>query len=301
MSKKTVSIIGATGLLGREALIRLRRHTDWEVVGSGVDDVGKVDITNDVAIQKHFELYHPDVVINCAAFSNVDACETPEGFEVAKEVNGYAVGRLARYCAIHHASFVHISTDYVFGDNREAGYDEYYETYAPLNSYGRTKQLGEQEMMEIAGGAVNSSFVNQDLKFYIMRISWLFGAGAGNFMSKIIDAARSRDCISVVVDEVGSPTYTKDVAMALIYILQHRLPGGIYHVSGHGSCSRYEFAKEILSAKAIHTDVLPTTMDQFPRKAKVPNYSFLLNTKLPQMRDWREMVRDFLLGGDPDS
>jgi dTDP-4-dehydrorhamnose reductase len=294
MSKKTVSIIGATGLLGREVLSRLRRHTDWQVVGSGVNDVGKVDITSDDAIQKHFELYHPDIVINCSAFSNVDACETPEGFEVAKEVNGYGVGRLARYCETYQATFLHISTDYVFGDNSETGYDEYYDKYTPLNSYGRTKQIGEQEVIRIAGGTVNSSFVNQDLQFYIVRISWLFGDGAGNFMSKIIHAARIRDSISVVVDEVGSPTYTKDVAMALIHILQHRLPGGIYHASGHGSCSRYEFAKEILSAKAIHTNVLPTTMDQFPRKAKVPHYSFLLNTKLPQMRDWREMVRDFL-------
>lgn len=234
-------------------------------------------------------------MINCAAFSNVDACETPEGFEVAKEVNGYGVGRLARYCETYQATFLHISTDYVFGDNSETGYDEYYDKYTPLNSYGRTKQIGEQEVTKIAGGTVNSRFVNQNLQFYIVRISWLFGDGAGNFMSKIINAARSCDFISVVVDEVGSPTYTKDVAMALIYILQHSLPGGIYHVSGHGSCSRYEFAKEILNAKAIHTDVLPTTMDQFPRKVKVPHYSFLLNTKLPQMRDWREMVRDFLV------
>lgn len=300
MSGKTVSIVGATGLLGREVLSRLRRHTDWQVVGSGADGVEKVDITNDAAVQKHFELYRPDVVINCAAFSNVDACETPDGFEAAKEVNGYAVGRLARCCAAYHAGFAHISTDYVFGDNRETGYDEYYDTYTPLNGYGRTKLIGEQEVMEIAGGVVNSGFVNQDLPFYIVRISWLFGAGAGNFMSKIIAAARSRDSISVVVDEVGSPTYTKDVAMALISILQHRLPGGMYHVAGHGSCSRYEFAKEILSAKDIHTEVLPTTMDQFPRKAKVPHYSFLLNTKLPQMRDWREMVRDFLLNGGTD-
>ncbi len=281
MVNRIKALIIGKGLLGNEVIKQAEKFTDWEVVTSDVSDAGGMDITNEESVKDSFEKIHPDIVINCAAFTNVDACETPEGFELAKKVNGYGPGILARYSVEYGATFIHISTDYVFGDNRQEGYEEDYDQFKPLNKYAETKLLGEQEVGKFKG------------KIYIVRTSWLFGEGARNFLGKILELSETRDTLKVVTDEVSSPTYVKDLAQRLIYIIEANIEPGIYHAAGNGAASRFDFAKAIIKYAGKSTKVEPTTSAEFGRKTDIPTYSVLLNTKLPPMRNWEVMVEDY--------
>ncbi len=306
MDKLKVLIIGSKGLLGKEMVKQMEKDVDYEIITSDVSDEGGIDITSEESVKDYFEKHQPDVVINCAAFTNVDACETPEGFELAKKVNGYGPGILAKYCKDNDAIFIHFSSDYVFGDNKKDGYPEDYSNFKPLNKYAESKLLGEQEIIKVFDGTHNSpagrslgaggQLTTHNPKAYILRTSWLFGAGATNFIAKIIKYAKEKDYLEVVTDEVSSPTYIKDLAERTIYIIKEKPEGGIYHVSGKGHCSRYDFAKEILKWAKIDTEVRPITWEKFAanRKTQIANYSYLLNTKLPPMRDWQEMVKDYV-------
>lgn len=295
--QKTALIIGSHGMLGGELVRQSKKYTNWEVTTSDVSDLGGIDITNESSVKKYFEQYKPDIVINCAAFTNVDACETEDGFEIAKKVNGYGPGILAKHSAKNKALFIHISTDHVFGDDRRDGYEEDYNKFSPPNKYGESKLLGEQEVIEAAGGVDKndkSKFKNQENMTYIVRTSWLFGEGAKNFIAKIIELSQKLDTLKVVTDEVSSPTYVKDLAQRLIYIAEKQPEPGIYHASGQGEANRYNFARAILKEIDSKTRLLPTTHAEFGRKIKVPVYSVLLNTKLPVMRKWEEMVTEFI-------
>jgi len=294
MSKSVLSIIGISGLLGREVMKQAKNSNKWQVVGSDIADEVKIDITDPKSIEDHFNQYKPDAVVNCAAYTDVDGCETEKGFNIAEKVNGYGVGNLAKACKKAGSSFVHISTDYVFGDNKQDGHDEYYDKYLPLNNYAKSKLLGEEELIKNSGGLEDSDFADQDPKMYILRTSWLYGKGAKNFISRIIELAKERDFLEVVTDEISSPTYIKDLAERILYILDEQPKGGIYHASGNGACSRYDFAKEILKWAKIDTPIKPCTHEKYPRKTKISEYSYLLNTKLPPMRDWKEMVEDYI-------
>jgi len=295
-------IIGSHGMLGSELVKQAKKFTDWDVVTSDVSDEGGIDITSEISVMDYFKKYRPDIVINCAAFTNVDACETDEGFAIAKKVNGYGPGLLAKYCVKNKALFIHISTDYVFGDDlpdqqagENGGYKEDYDVFKPLNKYAETKLIGEEEVKKVYGGVVNGSdFSIQNPKGYIVRSSWLFGEGAKNFLAKILELSEKMDTLKVVTDEVSSPTYVKDLSQRLIYIAEKKPAGGIYHASGRGEASRYDFARAILKSAGKKNRLLPSTLKEFGRKAGIPHHSVLLNTKLPVMRKWEEMVEDFL-------
>lgn len=288
MNKVRALIIGK-GLLGNEVIKQAKKFTDWEVITSDVIDGGGLDITKEESIAKWFEEIKPDIVINCAAFTNVDACETPEGFEIAKKVNGYGPGLLAKYTIKHGCTFIHISTDYVFGDNRKEGYQEDYNIFKPLNKYGESKLLGEKEVLKYLKPQKDGELP----LLYILRTSWLFGEGARNFLGKMLELSEGHNTLRIVTDEVSSPTYVKDLAQRLIYIVESKPQPGIYHVSGKGAASRYDFAKVIFKYAKKDIKIEPTTLAEFQRKTAIPNYSVLLNTKLPAMRNWEEMVKDF--------
>jgi len=302
---KTVLIIGSNGLLGHEMVRQAKLVKNWHIITSDKSDPWGIDITKENSINKFFKKYRPDVAINCAAYTDVEGAEELKGFEIAKAVNGYGPGKLAKYCKEYNVDFVHYSTDYVFGDNKEDGYSEDYDRFKPLNKYGETKLLGEQEVTKIMRINSNSKFpskanhsmdvIAHSQKFYIIRTSWLFGTGSKNFISKILELAKNREYLEVVTDEVSSPTYVKDLAKKTINIVKERPESGIYHVTGRGHCSRFEFAKAILTWAKINIEVRPTTLKRFNRKAKIPHYSFLVNTKLPKMRTWQEMVKDYVI------
>jgi dTDP-4-dehydrorhamnose reductase len=258
-------------------------------------DVATLDITNLNAIEDFVKTNSPEWIVNTAAYTDVDGCESNEGFKIAMKVNGDGPGYLAEVAKKNNINFIHISSDYVFGDEKEEGYEEDYKNFDPLNKYGQSKLKGEKEIKKVFGPTDEAAnFKTQDPKAYIIRTSWLFGKGANNFLPTILKIATERDEISVVTDEISSPTYIKDLAENIKYIIEEKPEGGIYHISGRGKASRYEFAQQIVQSANIEVKVNKTTSESFSRKTPIAKVSYLKNTKLPQIRKWEDMVDDFI-------
>lgn len=271
-----VLVTGANGMLGSE-VVKQTKEKGWEVI---VSDLKQLDITNENSVSSYVKENKPEVIINCAAYTNVDGCEDEP--ELCNKTNGNAVGYLAKASNENNSLFVHISTDQVFGENKENGYNEDHSPYSPLNQYGKSKQLGEEELL------ANTN------NYYLIRTEWLFGKGATNFISKMLELGEKLDLLKVVTDEIGKPTYTKDLTAMIIRLIEEKVKPGIYHGVSEGSCSRYEFAKEVFKHSGTDIKVEKTTLSEFKRKVKVPNISILNNTKLPKLKSWQEMVEDYL-------
>ena len=286
-------VIGSHGLLG-STLVNLLEDKGLHVYTSDISDKDGIDITNDKSVTMKLAEENFDFLVNCAAYTNVEACEDPEQYKIAYKVNALGPQNLAKECVKQGINFIHISTDYVFGENNEDGYLENHTPYSPLNKYGETKAEGERLVSEVYGGVGASDFVRQKPLGFIVRTSALFGVGATNFIAKILQFAKEKEFLEVVTDEVVSPTYVKDLSEGIVYLIENKPKGGIYHYSGEGSCTRNEFAKEILRLAKIYTPVKPTTLDKFNRKAKIPNVSILKNSKFPKIRKWEEMLEDYI-------
>lgn len=293
MNNKKILVVGSHGLLGT-TLVKLLTEKGFNVATSDISDNGGIDITKKTSVLTKFDETKPDFVINCAAYTNVEACEDEGNYPLALAVNANGPQNLAEICLEKGINLIHISTDYVFGENKEEGYFEDYQPHFPLNKYGETKAQGEQKIIDLMGGLNLSDFVRQDPLVYIVRTSTLFGKGATNFIAKILQFAKEKDFLEVVTDEVVSPTYVKDLSEGIAHLIEKTPKAGIYHYSGEGSCTRNEFAKEILRLSGIDTPVKPTTLDKFNRKAKIPNISILRNSKFPKIRNWEVMVNDFI-------
>ncbi len=283
---KKLLVIGANGLLG-QACVRHAMARGWVVVGA---DVGQIDITDRDSVEAVIAREAPAAVINCAAYTDVEGTETPEGRAVADRVNGAGPGIVADVCVRHGSAFIHLSTDYVFNGTAIDGVVETDVPDEAMNAYGETKRAGEVGVIEVAGGLDGSNVRLAHPSLYLVRTSWLFGASANNFVGKIVDRARRDGKIAVVTDEVGSPTYVEDLAERLLDLLDRNERPGIYHATGAGLCSRFEFAKAIIDGLGIKAEVEPTTLAAFPRNARIAHVSVLRNTKLPPMRTWEEMV-----------
>lgn len=269
MSK--IIIIGAKGMLG-QALAQ-------EFPAAELLDREQIDISSWSSVDQVLEELKPELVINAAAYTAVDDCE--KKFELANQVNGDGPGYLAKKCLELDATLVHYSTDYIFNGQKSDGYPESFLEINPINKYGESKALGEKLIKE-----------NTD-KYYILRTAWLYGPGGRNFVDTMIKLGREKPELKVVNDQHGNPTYTKDLAKRTREILSQ--PFGIYHCTNSGSCTWYEFTKEIFKLKNISTSVQPCSSDEFPRPAQRPRYSILLNTKLPPMRPWPEALREYLV------
>lgn len=255
-------ILGADGMLGSDLC---------RVFSDAIHFThGDLDITNKEDVIRIIKEIAPDVVINAAAYTNVDECEDER--ELAFEVNGKAPGYIAEACSCIGAKLVHFSTDYVFDGSKK----EYAESDAtnPINAYGESKLLGEQEIAR-----------HMD-DYRIMRISWLFGHHGKNFIDTMLKLSGEMDAVKVVNDQFGKPTYTADLARKVRKIID--LEPGIYHVTNEGVCSWYEFASAVID------NVVPCSSDEFPTRAKRPNYSILTNTKTAPMRHWKEAVLEYL-------
>ncbi|CAJ35680.1 dTDP-4-dehydrorhamnose reductase [Methanocella arvoryzae MRE50] len=258
---KTV-IVGAGGMLGTD----LRAAFPDALAITHKD----MDITDREAVMRAIRKAAPDAVINAAAYTNVDGCEDEQ--EKAYAINGLGPAYLAEACKEVGATLVHYSTDYVFDGSRP----EYRESDAtnPISVYGKSKLAGEKNVQ-----------YNMD-DYRIVRTSWLFGRHGKNFVDTILSLSKQMPTVKVVNDQVGKPTYTVDLAEKTKELIT--LPAGIYHISNEGVCSWFEFASAFID------NAVPCTTAEFPRKAKRPRYSVLVNTKTSPLRHWKDALRDYL-------
>ncbi len=243
----------------------------------------KLDITLEDEVSKFISSHAPDIILNCAAFTNVDKCETER--EMAFKVNASGPKYIASAAKECGARVIHISTDFVFDGSNDSPYNEDNRTN-PLSEYGRTKLEGERNIQDYCNS------------FLIVRTSWLFGHHGVNFVEKMLELAGHKKELSIVTDETGSPTYTADLAEAL-WVLIKKGCEGIFHVANEGSCSRYEWAKYIFETLSYNIKVNPIKSSQYKRPAKVPLNSTLNCQKLTtitgtQMRPWQEALSAYL-------
>jgi dTDP-4-dehydrorhamnose reductase len=239
-----------------------------------------LDITDAEALAARFERERPDVVINCAAWTDVDGAEEAE--EGAMAVNGSGAGNVAAAAAQAGAKVLFVSTDYVFDGQKNSPYLEVDEP-APQSAYGRTKLAGEE-----ATGAANPSH-------FIVRSSWLFGIGGRNFVETMLQLAADHGEVLVVRDQVGSPTYTWHLASGIVRLIE-TTSFGIHHMAAAGTCSWYDFAREIFDQAKVECKVLSATTDMLARPAPRPAYSGLESGRegpilLP---DWRDGLAGYL-------
>jgi dTDP-4-dehydrorhamnose reductase len=243
---------------------------------------GELDVTDRDAVDATIGRLHPDAVINCAAYTDVDGAEAAE--PAANAVNGDGAGNVARAAAAAGAWTVHVSSDYVFAGTRAAPYVESDAT-GPESAYGRSKLAGELAVAQAAPDAHT-----------IVRTAWLFGAGGRCFPRTIIRTARERDELTVVDDQVGCPTFTGHLADALVELAVTQLPG-IVHVAAAGECSWYEFAAEIVSVAGIACELVPGRSADLDRPAPRPAYSVLRSERgpsVPELPDWHEGLAAFM-------
>ncbi len=263
-------IAGARGMLGTDLRDALHGR---EVVALGRDEL---DITDQESIAA--AVAGVDVVINAAAYTNVDAAEEDEA--TASAVNGTAAGLLARGAAHVGARFVQVSTDYVFDGLGRSPYPES-STIKPLGAYGRTKAEGERLVQQEHPSA------------YIVRTAWLYGAHGPNFAKTMLRLAGERETVSVVDDQRGQPTWTSDLADAIVRLLDADAPAGIYHGTNDGETTWFGFARAVFEVAGLDPErVLPTDSTSFVRPAPRPAYSVLghegwSRAGLAPLRDWR--------------
>lgn len=276
-------VVGGNGQLGRAMQAELSK--------SGIEvlslDRSQLDITNKNEIMHIFKEELPDVVLNAAAWTNVDDAEGAE--EDARLVNAYGPGLLAKACSLIDAKFVHISTDYVFSGVSKKPWAEG-EVLAPVSAYGRMKAEGEQLVQEFYG---RGSF--------IVRTAWLYSPWGGNFVKTMVRLAlRETRLVDVVNDQIGQPTSALDLAAQIHQMIDRDVAPGIYHGTNSGQATWFEFARYIFELSgADRNRVQPVDSAHYPRSAKRPSYSVLghqhwLDEGMVPMRDWRDALKDVL-------
>jgi len=249
-------------------------------------DKEELDITDGGAVEKFILNLKPNFVINAAAYTDVDGCEAKQ--DLAMKVNGEAVGYLAGASEKNGAILVHYSTDYVFDGKNPSGYKEDDEPKNPVNFYGESKLLGEKLLKENCQ------------RYYLIRTSWLFGRNGKNFVDTILKLGKEKEELKVVNDQHGKPTYTVDLAKRTRELIFGKYPFGVYHITNEGITSWYDYALKIFEVfESFHlgqkfAKILPCDSAEFPRPAKRPAWSILINTKLPSGRPWSETLKEYL-------
>jgi len=257
-----VLVTGAFGLLGREVGERLLA-LGHEVVATDIaSEKDFLDITDRDSIRVALRSIRPGWVVNCAAYTNVDACEAHEPEAILLNATGPEL--LAVECKAQGSRLLHMSTDYVFDGAKTSPYTED-DPPCPLNAYGRSKLTGEQAVLKRMEDPL------------IVRSQWLFGIHGKNFVSTIIEIARGTPSIRVVDDQWGSPTYAKDLAKAVVALMEVDARG-VYHVCNRGRATWYDLARKAISIMELDTEVVPVSTGEFPRPARRPPYS-ILSTK----------------------
>ncbi len=284
MNKPSVLIIGSNGQLGTD-MVMLSKQAGFNV---SEIDFPQIDITDPLMTERCILDLKPDYVINCAAYTLVDDCETHQ--EKAFAVNAQGPLNIALSAKKSGAVMVQISTDYVFDGKKNSPYLEQDHT-DPLTVYGKSKLEGERLV------AANCE------KYQIFRIAWLYGIYGNNFVKTIRNIAQKKmqqkQPLTVVNDQIGTPTYTREVCAQVIKMITQPYYG-IFHCTNEGSCSWYDFALEIIKAAGINVELVPCTTDEFPRPAPRPHFSVLENANLKKlnmniMKDWKEAFKSFLI------
>lgn len=266
MSKMNILVTGANGQLGNEMRVVARNSADNYIF----TDVAELDITDAAAVEKMVTDNDVKVIVNCAAYTNVDKAEDDREF--AELLNARAVENLAQTIRRNDGLLVHVSTDYVFGGTKNNTPCREDEPANPTGVYGVTKLHGEQAI--IASGCHH----------IIIRTAWLYSEFGKNFLKTMLDLTTTKPQLKVVFDQVGSPTYAYDLALAIFDIVENRKyvdNDGIYHYSNEGVCSWFDFTK-MIAEYADHTgcDIQPCHSDEFPSKVIRPSYSVLDKTKI---------------------
>lgn len=277
-----VLITGKNGQLGFDFYQLLKGKED--VVAAGRDDF---DVTDLDSANKFIREYMPDIVIHCAAYTKVDDSE--KHIDIAYKVNAIGSGNIASICSDIGAIMVYISTDYVFDGEKSMPYNEF-DIPNPINVYGKSKLTGENIVKEILD------------KHYIVRTSWLYGKNGNNFVKTMLRLSKMKDEIKVVNDQHGTPTYTKDLAEGIYFLIKSGAYG-IYHMTNSGMTTWYEFARKIFELSGIKTQVMPISSEEYNSPAKRPKYSVLDNFILRhrfdyKLRNWEDAIKEFLIGLD---
>jgi dTDP-4-dehydrorhamnose reductase len=269
-------VTGAAGMLGRDVMLAAG-NAGHDVVGFGR---AELDVTDASALARKFDLERPDVVINCAAWTDVDGAEAAE--EAAFAVNGAGAGNVAAAAAAVGASVVYVSSDYLFDGAKGAPYVES-DQPAPLSVYGRTKLAGEE------------ATVAANKRHFVVRSAWLFGIGGPNFVETMLRLAASGNEVLVVRDQVGSPTYTWHLAYGIVRLIEG-IEFGIHHMAAAGQCSWYEFAREIFEQAKVECKVLSITTEEFGRPAPRPPFSALTSQREHAIRlpSWQDGLAGYL-------
>lgn len=274
-----ILILGHKGMLGSDLLLRLFAFHD--VTGKDIEDF---DIASQGACEEVIAETEPDIVINAAAYTNVDGCESDSN--ACFSVNAEGVKNIALACRQKRIKIVHFSTDYVFDGTRKTPYQED-DKCTPLNVYGKSKLAGEQYLKQFSDN------------FLLIRSAWLYGKNGKNFVKTIIEKARTEKLLKIVDDQVGSPTFTWDLAAAVQLLIEGQHTG-IFHITNRGNCSWYEFAVKILKSACIpDVTVKPIKSDELERPARRPHYSVLTCRKFSEttgkvMRYWQVALDDYI-------
>ena len=265
-----ILVTGANGMLGQD-LCPILEDAGAFVIET---DVNTLDITNAGQVKQVLEDIHPDVVVHCAAYTNVDRAE--DDLKTAELINVTGTENIAETCGKLGITLVYISTDYVFDGKKKEPYKPD-DQVDPLNNYGMTKYEGEEAVRSLCE------------KYYIARTSWLYGHHGKNFVETML-AMADRAEIKVVDDQTGCPTWTVELANGILKLLAK--PYGTYHVCGSGSTTWYGFAKEIFARSGVEVNLRPCKTEDFPRPAKRPEYSVMDNDGI--CRNWQAALKDYL-------
>ena len=289
--KMNILVTGANGQLGNEMRIVSKGSSDLYIF----TDVEELDITSRDAVMDFVKENDIKVVVNCAAYTNVDKAEDDEA--TAELINAQAVGYLAEACKANDATLIHISTDYVFGGNDGNTPRTEDEPVNPTGAYGRTKLHGEQAIQKVG------------CNYLIIRTAWLYSEFGNNFVKTMRRLTSERDTLNVVFDQIGTPTYALDLANAIMKFIEvlkkennYQLStvntqlSGVYHFSNEGVISWYDFAKEICELSGNTCDIQPCHSDEFPSKVRRPSYSVLDKTKIKNRLNitiphWKESLK----------
>lgn len=284
MKKQSLLIIGSKGQLGTD-MVLLSKQAGYNVSEIDFPDI---DITDPQMTQQCILKFKPDFIINCAAYTAVDNCETHQ--QQAFAVNAKGVQNIAVSAKKIDAVLIHISTDYVFDGKKTSPYLED-DKASPQTVYGKSKLEGEELIASHCD------------KFQIFRIAWLYGIHGNNFVKTIRSIAHKKmlenQPLTVVNDQFGTPTYTREVCAQVLKMIDQP-HYGIFHCTNEGFCTWYDFASEIVKAAGIDVQLLPCTTEAFPRPAPRPLYSVLENAHLKKldlniMKNWKEAFQSFLI------
>ena len=276
--KMKVLVTGVRGQLGHDVVNELEKRNHTAI---GVD-IDEMDITDAASVERVIKDAAPDAVIHCAAYTAVDAAEDNE--ELCRRVNAGGTENIARVCEELDCKLMYISTDYVFNGQGTRPWEPDDERQ-PLNVYGQTKYEGELAVEELT-------------KYFIVRIAWVFGVNGKNFIKTMLNLGKTRDTLTVVCDQIGSPTYTYDLARLLVDMIGTDRYGR-YHATNEGLCSWHEFAVEIFRQAGMNVNVVPVTSDQYPAKAKRPANSRMDKSKLDaagfeRLPSWQDALGRYL-------